>query len=185
MAIDQDELNRLIPEITSASERKAILSALGLDVQNQKRTTADAVTRLRDVAFREFVAWLTGARRYESISTMERDRLIAVFCDMRSSPPSIAALVDDLHYPEGRAVAMLSRMRFGNAKRLDALRARDLADLIENNPPRPTVADNGADPRVFTAEDTHALMRSLRKMAQEPAGAKIEEPVDPKPKGHK
>jgi len=54
--------------------------------------------------------------------------------------PSVRALVDDLSLPEGRAISMLGRMRYGDANRFEAMRYATLAGLVKKGwkTPRPT-----------------------------------------------
>lgn len=106
---------------------EALAVALGLDRSASREQVDTALALVSTLATREYVMWLLGIKRYESVSAMERDRLVTLFGKVWRRMPTVQELVEDLGYSEGRAVAALSRMRFGAARTMRAWQLRDLA----------------------------------------------------------
>ncbi len=181
--MDVAGIREALPEIESDSEALAVLQALGLSphpTTKNSTTPEEATAAFRKVAVREFVKWIAGSRRYESISAVERDRVTAVFAEVRGAMPSVRALVDDLSLPEGRAIAMLGRMRYGEANRFEAMRYATLTALVNKGlkVPRPTVSV--AEPVVFAAANSRELFDALSLMELDPAAERITDDVNPK-----
>lgn len=95
-------------------ERRRLAAALG--------TTSDAAdyeSRLelfKELAMRELVDWAISRRRFESVSAIDVHRILALFGEIREEAPTVAALANELSISESRAVALLSRMRYGDAR---------------------------------------------------------------------
>lgn len=182
--VDAQWIRDKIPEIDNDAEARAVIQALGFDRPPSTRNTTtpdQAVEALRRVAIREFVKWLAATRRYESISALERDRVAAVFSVVRETAPSVRALVDDLSLPEGRAVAMLGRMRYGEANRFEAMRYSALADLVRRGQANPRSKKDEVEVLVFAADANRELFNALIQMAVDPTVTKqVSSDVTPK-----
>ncbi len=95
-------------------ERRRLAAALG--------TTSDAADyepRLglfKELAMRELVDWAISRRRFESVSAIDVHRILALFGEIREEAPTVEALANELSISESRAVALLSRMRYGDAR---------------------------------------------------------------------
>jgi hypothetical protein len=95
-------------------ERRRLAAALG--------TTSDAAdfeSRLElfeELAMRELVDWAISRRRFESVSAIDVHRILALFGEIREEAPTVEALANELSISESRAVALLSRMRYGDAR---------------------------------------------------------------------
>ena len=95
-------------------ERRRLAAALG--------TTSDAAdyeSRLelfKELAMRELVDWAISRRRFESVSAIDVHRILALFGEIRDEAPTVEALANELSISESRAVALLSRMRYGDAR---------------------------------------------------------------------
>ncbi len=95
-------------------ERRRLAAALG--------TTSDAAdyeSRLelfKELAMRELVDWAISRRRFESVSAIDVHRILALFGEIREEAPTVEALANELSISESRAVALLSRMRYGDAR---------------------------------------------------------------------
>lgn len=64
---------------------------------------------LQELALREWVDWILSKRRFDSISSLERDRLLLIFGKVRTEAASTEALVEEFDITESRAVSLLSR----------------------------------------------------------------------------
>jgi len=95
-------------------ERRRLAAALG--------TTSDAAdyeSRLelfKELAMRELVDWAISRRRFESVSAIDVHRILTLFGEIRDEAPTVEALANELSISESRAVALLSRMRYGEAR---------------------------------------------------------------------
>lgn len=108
----------------SKEEEQRLAAMLGADVG-----TADyeaRVEKLKELAFAEYVDWLLARRRFESVSALDHKRILEVFSQIRREAPSVAILANEFDVSESRAVSMLSRMRYGNARIIRQL-AREAA----------------------------------------------------------
>lgn len=98
-------------------ERALLEHALGAS-----STTLDARLQiLRDQALGEYVNWLTGRRRFNSVSELETFRILHLFLDIRGEVPTVDVLVGDIGMSAGRAQSLLNRLRYGEARKLRAL----------------------------------------------------------------
>lgn len=77
--------------------------------------------RLREMAFAEIVDWALSRRRFESVSALDMHRILGLFGDIRDEAPTVELLANDLSISESRAVALVSRMRYGDARRIRRL----------------------------------------------------------------
>ena len=100
-------------------ERRALIRSLGLEDDGPEFGKRLAV--LAQLALEEWVDWIVGRHRFNSVSENDKARVLRLFLDVRKEPPTLQVLVNDLGIPEGRGTSMLSRMRYGDARRLRAL----------------------------------------------------------------
>lgn len=84
--------------------------------------------KVRDLAYQEWVAWLSG-RRHDSLASLERERIIAIF-ELRREVPTVQRLVEEFGISEGRASSMMSRIRYAAGRRIRALQLEEVADHI-------------------------------------------------------
>lgn len=105
------------------------LAASGTNLETRLQT-------LRDHALGEYVDWLTGRRRFNSVSELETFRILHLFLDIRQEVPTVDFLVGDIGMSAGRAQSLLGRLRYGEARQLRALAvvqaARELSDQLAN-----------------------------------------------------
>ena len=95
------------------------------------------VTRRRNefarLAVAEWVDWLTSKRRVDSIPALERDRLVRIFALIRNESPTVQALAEQFAIPEGRAIAMRARMRYGAARWIRGKELERLAKTLDED----------------------------------------------------
>jgi hypothetical protein len=87
--------------------------------------------QLEGLALRELIDWAISRRRFESVSAIDMHRILAIFGEIREEAPTVELLANQLSISESRAVALLSRMRYGDARlirRLTYLAARSDLD---------------------------------------------------------
>lgn len=77
---------------------------------------SEKLEQLKELAFEEYVEWLLARRRFESVSALDHKRVLEVFSKIRGEAPSVSILANEFDLSESRAVSMLSRMRYGNAR---------------------------------------------------------------------
>lgn len=96
------------------------------------------VRTLCRVAFDEIISWLLGKRRFDGISALDQHRVLHLFATITGEAPSVEEIVNALGIPEARAVAMLSRLRYGEARLLRALvyksAAREIRERLNGAP---------------------------------------------------
>lgn len=107
---------------------KAVNDALGLTgvsaaVARQRRE------KLARLAVREWVDWLNGKWRPDTVPALERARILKIFAIIRKDTPAVDKLVEGFGIPEGRAMSMVSRMKYGAAR---WIRGTDLQTLAED-----------------------------------------------------
>lgn len=118
-----------MPDLTPAETRRLAI-ALGTS-PDDAAAFEQAKNSLRDAAFDELVDWVLGRRRFDSISALDRHRVLTLFSSIRGEAPTVAALANELEISESRAVSMLSRMRYGSARVIRALTYRAAIDELE------------------------------------------------------
>jgi hypothetical protein len=114
----------LRPEETSALE-----SALGSREGEPK--FAERLEGLAGLALREYLLWITGRRRFNSIPESDGTRVRSIFLELRGEPPTVEQLVDGFGFSEPRATSLLSRLRYGDARKLRVLAYAAAAKTIE------------------------------------------------------
>jgi hypothetical protein len=108
-----------MPNLSQAEERRLAI-ALGVSPDDQSAVD-DAKKELANLAYDEFVDWILGRRRFESVSALDRHRVLSLFALIRKEAPTVEALANELEISESRAVSMLARMRYGDARTIRAL----------------------------------------------------------------
>ena len=114
----------------SEAEKRRLAAALGTSVDDPEKF-ASAEEQLREVAYDEMVDWILGRRRFESTSALDRHRVLTLFAEVREQAPTVEALANDLDIAESRAVSMLSRMRYGDARLIRGLTYRAAVTELE------------------------------------------------------
>jgi hypothetical protein len=103
----------------SKAEKQRLARALGAVPGNED--AAKRVEQLAKLALRELVDWILARTRYESISALERHRVLQIFGQIRGEAPTVESLSNELDISESRAVSFLSRMKFGAARLIRGL----------------------------------------------------------------
>jgi hypothetical protein len=112
----------------TVAEQAALRGALG--AQDDK-ALAERLARLRKNALSEYVEWLTGRRRFNSLSELDTYRILHLFLDIREQVPTVESLVSEIGLSAGRATSLLSRLRYGEARALRKLAMREAhAELV-------------------------------------------------------
>ena len=116
-------------ELTADEERR-LAAALGTTPNAD--TFSGRVQQLQAFALRELIDWAIARRRFESVSAIDVHRILTIFGEIREEAPTVELLANQLSISESRAVALLSRMRYGDARlirRLTYLAARRDLDV--------------------------------------------------------
>lgn len=116
--------------VTGPGDWDLIAGALGKPSASPEELD-ERLRALCRIALQEHVDWLTGRRRYGSVGEIDRHRLVKLFLDIRDQPVTVQSLVDELGFPEGRAISMASRMRYGSARALRRLVRKEALDEIQ------------------------------------------------------
>jgi hypothetical protein len=98
----------------SSDDRARLAEALGCEVDTE--TFEERVGLLEQLALDEMVNWVLGRQRFETISALDRHRILEIFARVRRQAPTVEALANELAISESRATSMLSRMRYGEAR---------------------------------------------------------------------
>lgn len=118
----------------TAGEQRRLAAALGTTPDAE--AFASRLERLTEIALRELVDWAIARRRFESVSAIDMHRILALFGEIREEAPTVELLANQLNISESRAVALLSRMRYGEMRlirRLTYLAAhRDLDAQLQS-----------------------------------------------------
>jgi hypothetical protein len=97
---------------------------------------AERIEALKEVAFEELVDWILERRRFDSVSAIDRARVLQVFGVIRKEAPTVETLANELGISESRAVSLLSRLRYGDARTVRYLTmtaaVHDLATQLEH-----------------------------------------------------
>ena len=118
-----------MPEL-SESEKRRLAVALGTSADDPDAFAA-AEEKLREAAYDELVDWILGRRRFDSSSALDRHRVLVLFARIRQEAPTVEALANELDISESRAVSMLSRMRYGDARLIRGLTYRAAVTELE------------------------------------------------------
>lgn len=166
----------------AVARAQEILDALGLRDQEltslevalgAKQDESDFTSRLEtlaDLALREYVEWLVGRRRFNSIPESDGHRVRAIFLELRREPPTVEQLVDGFGLSESRATSLLSRMRYGEARRLRILGYGAAARTLEG---QVSAASEDTDGR-----KTLYLTRDVWDVANEAAWHVMSQPAE-------
>jgi hypothetical protein len=139
------------------SDRLILARALGLtDVKSAD--FLDRVLKLRELALTEFVDWLIGRRRFNSISESDLHRIVELFFKVREEAPSVDSLVSQLTIPVARATSLLGRARYGEGRSLTILAAKSAASKLEANLAKAKL-EGGDRKSVYVDSDTYAYIR--------------------------
>jgi hypothetical protein len=98
----------------TADEQRLLAAALGTTPDT--KAFRDRLRQLEAIALRELIDWAIARRRFASVSAIDMHRLLAIFGEIRQEAPTVELLANDLSISESRAVALLSRMRYGDAR---------------------------------------------------------------------
>lgn len=110
-------------------EMQRLARALGTTPESDE--FAARVEALTKEAVREVVDWILARRRFESISALERHRILHIFGKIRREAPNVESLSNELDITESRAVSLVSRMRFGAARLIRALQYESAKEELE------------------------------------------------------
>lgn len=139
----------------SDSETLRLARALGTS-PDDSAAFSKAEKNLREAAYEEIVDWILGRRRFESISALDRHRVITIFAKIRQEAPTVEALANEFEISESRAVSMVSRMRYGDARLIRGLAYRAAIQELEVQIPAGT-EDHGQR-LVWVSTDTARLV---------------------------
>jgi hypothetical protein len=102
----------------SENEKRRLALALGTTLDGEFEARLE---QLKEVALDELVDWILARRRFDSISAIDRHRVLQIFGAIRKEAPTVQALVEQIGISESRAVSLLSRLRYGEARTVRAL----------------------------------------------------------------
>ena len=102
-------------EVTTALERALGINETTNEVERKRRLDA-----FGQQAVDELNSWVTGRERAGTIAELDQKRVNRTFRAIRRHPPTVPVLVQDLSMSHGRAQAMVSRMRYGEAAWIQA-----------------------------------------------------------------
>ncbi|MFF7124233.1 hypothetical protein [Streptomyces sp. NPDC008240] len=148
----------------SADEKKALGRALGID-----EPTEEKIEKLTQIALTEYIEWLIGKRRLNTISEIDAYRTFRLFSGIREEPISIESIANDLSFSPGKAISIVSRLRYGEGRALarlanaSAIRTINAANL--KSAERVTIYLDGAeyDAVMYAAGE---IMRDTTKHAK-------------------
>ncbi len=89
------------------------------------------VEELKKLAFEEWVEWITGSYRPNSISENITDRIFKIYIFLKEDIPKIEELVNYFNIPSGRARYIISVMKYGGHPKLKELSRKKLKSLLE------------------------------------------------------
>jgi hypothetical protein len=139
----------------SESEERRLAIALGA-APDDETAVEKAKKELESLAYDEFVDWILGRRRFESVSALDRHRILNIFGRVRGQAPTVEVLANELDISESRAVSMLSRMRYGDARTIRALTYKAAAEEVATR--WPEAHDEGGLKQVWVTADTGRLV---------------------------
>jgi len=113
-------LDKLLKSQDLNENEQAIL-ARALGTEKDSDDFESRLSELVGLAFQELTEWILGHQRFNSVTELDKNRILKLFLDVRKEPPTVESLVNEFGIPEGRAANMLARMRYGEARRLRTL----------------------------------------------------------------
>lgn len=122
-------------------EEAALEIALG--AQKDSDEFAERLETLSTIALREYIEWIVGRRRFNSVPESDGSRIRSIFLELRKEPPTAEQLVDGFGLSEPRATSLLSRLRYGEARKLRLLAYSAAADVIETGAAAATEDEDG------------------------------------------
>lgn len=148
----------------STEEKKALGRTLGID-----EPTDEKLEKLAQIALTEYVEWLIGKRRLNTISEIDAYRTFQLFSEIREEPISVESIANDLSFSPGKAISIVSRLRYGEGRALarlanaSAIRKINAANLTSSD--RVTIYLDGAeyDAVMYAAGE---IMRDTTKHAK-------------------
>jgi hypothetical protein len=79
---------------------------------------SERLQKVIDLAVAEWLSWAVAEKRFSTLSELDTHRVLNLFLEIRQSAPTVEALVEELAIPQGRAISMISRMKYGRARQL-------------------------------------------------------------------
>lgn len=155
----------------SDREQRRFEAALGISATTEEDDRRNRVRALEELAADEWRAWLSGASRPETLATLERQRLLQVFRHVRGDAPTIRVLVEDFGISEGRAAAIISRLRFGEAAWVREQQLRELVSMLRSRVTHAAsqAEDDESDLQIDLAmEADRELIAAIRLVAAPP-----------------
>lgn len=115
----QDHAGRLAGLKLGPEQLEQLKTALGSPTTEEE--FAQRLLKIGAAALKEYVDWMLAIRRFSSSSELDAARVLEIFAHVRVEPPTVESLAAELAIPESRAMALLSRMRYGDARMLRSL----------------------------------------------------------------
>lgn len=102
-------------DLDDAKDRQRLARIVGCQSEDQ-HTLLERLKQIQTLALTEWLEWASASRRFNSLSELDTDRVLGLFVTVRQAPPSVELLVEELAIPQGRAISMLGRMKYGKAR---------------------------------------------------------------------
>jgi hypothetical protein len=92
----------------------------------------ETLQKLAKGAFKEYVEWLIGKRRFNTTSEVDAYRVFRIFYEIRNQAISTDALANDMLFSPGKATSIVSRLRYGEGRALSRLANKAAIQRIDS-----------------------------------------------------
>jgi hypothetical protein len=140
-----------MPEL-DLTEQESTRLAHALGTEPGSDAYEERLALLGEVATEEFVDWILARRRFETVSAIDRHRILQIFARIRQQAPTIEALSNDLDISESRASSLLSRMRYGEARLIRGLIYNSAREEVSRQ--LESARDSGGRKFIWVTSDT-------------------------------
>ncbi len=106
-----------------------IRNLLGRDVNETELN--EKISKLKELAFEEWVGWITGVYRPNSISENITDRIFKIYIFLKGDLPKLEELINYFNIPSGRARYIISVIKYSGHPKLKELSRKKLKRLLE------------------------------------------------------
>ena len=108
------------------------LLARALSCSESNAIFEDRLRMLAILGLTELADWITSRKRFDTLSECDIARVLKIFLDIRQEAPSLEALANDFGISEARGHSMLSRMNYGEARRMKAMSYTHASTWLRN-----------------------------------------------------
>jgi DNA-binding transcriptional regulator YhcF (GntR family) len=106
------------------------LLARALSCSESDAVFEDRLRMLAILGLAELADWIIGRKRFDTVSESDISRVLKIFLEIRQEAPSLESLANDFGISEARGHSMLSRMNYGEARRMKAMFYTHTADWL-------------------------------------------------------